>query len=217
VTPPRGSSDEVAIMSQSLPGAHLRLLCKPGKAADSFVFAYRLENHGSVAVLAMNAMPSVDPETGEVSANTQAAAVLHRDGGTALLGKFIAPLPEDRRILAPDLPLCFRLEPGQAVDRELRLPLPFAEASPYFPDLRLREYAPAEVTSVVLAIGYWPADMRGLYSAPAAYAPDHLVVTPTVEPVAAELAWQRFPTSRIEILRRSDAFPPVLKNHPVRS
>lgn len=200
-------------MSHDLPGAALQLTCQPNKVAGHLTFAYRIENQGAVAVLVMDAMPGVDPETGEASARTGAAAVLCGQDGMVLLGKFIPPLPQDRRLLAPDLPLCVRLEPGKALERELLLPLPFAEASPYFADLPLRGYAPAEVKGVIFAIGYWPADTRGLYSAAAAYAPEHLVVTPTVAPVRAGLAWRRFPTNRLEILRRGDAFPRALKSH----
>ncbi len=42
------------------------------------------------------------------------------------------------------------------------------------------------------------------------------MVTPTQGPVTAELAGQRFPVSRLEILRRTDAFPRALKSHPDR-
>lgn len=200
-------------MPHDLPGAALHLTCQPNRMAGFLTFAYRLENRAPVAALVMDAMPSVDRETGDVSARPEAASVLCRDDGMVLLGKFIPPLPQDRRLIAPDLPLCVLLEPGKVLERELLVPLPFAEASPHFADLPLRDYAPAEVQGVIFAIGYWPADARGLYSAAAAYAPDHLVVTPTVAPVMAGLAWQCFPTKRLEILRRSDAFPRALKNH----
>jgi len=193
----------------------LHLTCQPNKVGNAFTFAYRAENHGAVPLYVMDAMPSVDPETHAVSANPQAAAVLLRADGIAMLGKFIAPLPQDRVLMAPDLPLCARLDPGQGIERELRIPLPFAEASPYFPDLRLRDYELAEVAGVILAIGFFPADTRGLYAAPAAYAPDYHVLSATVAPVVAGLAWQMLPVKKLEILKRTDDFPREIKSHAV--
>ncbi|MBR0684152.1 hypothetical protein GXW74_27050 [Roseomonas eburnea] len=191
----------------------LHLDCHPNKVGDAFVFAYRAANQSSVALFVMDAMPSVDPGTHAVSADPNAAVVILRPDGVVMLGKFIAPLPQDRVLLAPDLPLCVRLEPGQSIERELRVPLPFAETSPYFPELRLRDYALAEVAGVAFAIGFFPADTRGLYAAPAAYAPEYLVLAPTVAPVVAGLAWQRLPVKRLEILRRKDDFPREIRSH----
>lgn len=193
--------------------AALHLQCQPNKVGAAFTFTYRAQNIGPVPLFVMDAVPTVQAETGAAVANPQFAAVLLRADGTALLGKFIAPLPQDRVLLAPDLPLCARLEPGQAIERELRVPLPFAEASPHFPDLRLREYEIAEVTGIVFAIGYFAADTRGLYAAPAAYAPDYHVLSPTVAPVVAGLAHQLLPVKRLEILKRTDAFPREVKSH----
>ena len=191
----------------------LHLHCQPNKVGCAFTFAYRAENHGPVPLFVMDAMPSIDQETHAVRANAQSVTVILRADGVAVLGKFIAPLPQDRVLLAPDLPLCARLEPGQAIDRELQVPLPFAEASPYFPDLRLREYEFAEVIGIVFAIGYFAADTRGLYAAQAAYAPEYHVLSPTVAPVVAGLAHQVLPVKRLEILKRKDAFPREIKSH----
>lgn len=191
----------------------LHLICQPNKVGAVFTFAYRAENHGPVPLYVMDAMPSVDHATHEVRANPQASAAILRADGMVLLGKFLAPLPQDRVVVAPDLPLCARLEPGQAIERELQVPLPFAEASPYFPDLRLREYELAEVAGIVFAIGFFAADTRGLYAAPAPYAPEYHVLSPTVAPVLAGLAHQVLPVKRLEILRRKDAFPREIKSH----
>jgi len=203
-------------MDTGAPRSNLHLVCHPNKVEGAFVFAYRIENQSAVAQFVMDAMPSVDPETGNARANPQSAPVLLRPDGVAVLGKFIAPLPQDRVLLAPDLPLCVRLDPGQAIERELRVPLPFAEASPYLPDLRLREYELAEVKAIAFAIGHFPLDTPGLYAAPAAYAPEYQVLAPTLAPVVAGLAWQLLPVKKLEILRRKDDFPRELKSHDPR-
>ncbi|MBR0673416.1 hypothetical protein [Neoroseomonas soli] len=200
-------------MDTTIVSGALHLLCQPNKVGCAFTFAYRCENRGAVPLYVMDAMPQVDHETHAVTANPQAVVVIRRADGVALLGKFIAPLPQDRVVMAPDLPLCTRLDPGQAIDRELQVPLPFAETSPYFPDLRLREYELAEVSGIVFAIGFFAADTQGLFAAPAAYAPEYHVLSPTRAPVVAGMAWQALPVKRLEILRRKDAFPREIKSH----
>ncbi len=202
-------------MDTGTPRDALHLQCQPNKVGAAFTFAYRAQNVGPTPLFVMDAMPRVDAEGGSTTANVQSCVVLLRADGSALLGKFIAPLPQDRVLIAPDLPLCVRVEPGQAIERELRVPLPFAEASPYFPDLRLREYEIAEVTGIVFAIGFFAADTPGLYAAPATYASDHHVLSATVAPVVAGLAWQALPVKKLEILKRTGAFPRELKSHRI--
>lgn len=203
--------------SQAVQQSGLHLQCQPNKTPDALVFAYRAENQAAVPIYVMDAMPQVDRATRAVSANHQAAAVLLRGGGVAVVGKFIAPLPQDRILLAPDLPLCVRLDPGAALERELRVPLPFAEASPHFPELALRGYVPAEVTAVILAIGFLRADTPGLYAAPADYAPGLHVLSLTRAPVVAGLACRLLPVKKLDILKRTDAFPRELPCHPVEA
>ncbi len=194
-------------------GAHLRLTCQPGKDAGAYVFRYAAENVTQAPLLVMDAMPRVDPATRKVSADPNASPVLLLEDGNVLIGKYIAPLPQDRAVMAPDLPLCARLEPGQSIERVLHIPLPFAEASPYLHDLGLRDYEPVEAKGVVLAIGYWLAGAPGVYAAPCAYSPEHQVVAVTIAPVLARLAWLAIPAKKLEILRRKDEFPRVLKSH----
>lgn len=191
----------------------LHLQCQPNKVGTAFTFAYRVENRGATPLYVMDAMPHVDAETRATAPNPHAVVTILRGDGIVVLGKFIAPLPQDRVLLAPDLPLCVRLDPGQAIERELLVPLPFAEASPYFPDLHLRDYELAEVNGIAFAIGYFSADTEGLYAAPAAYAPDYQVLSPTRAPVVAGLAWQMLPVKRLEILRRKDDFPREIRSH----
>jgi len=86
--------------------------------------------------------------------------------------------------------------------------------SPFFPDLALRDYAVAEVSAIAFAIGFFVAGTPGLYGAPAAYAPGLYVVSPTIAPVMAGLVLRTLPVKKLEILKRSDAFPRVLRAHP---
>ena len=69
------------------------------------------------------------------------------------------------------------------------------------------------MSGIVFAIGFFAADTRGLYAAPAAYAPEFHVLSATVAPVMAGLAWQLLPVKKLEILKRTDDFPREIKSH----
>ncbi|MFT8242992.1 hypothetical protein [Roseomonas sp. BN140053] len=199
------------------PGAQLVLDCRPGKAAGHLVFTYRVENRGVAGALVMDAMtPRARPGQKQPGPpNDQVATVLFAEDGSALVGKVLPPLPTDRAVIAVAPPLCILLSPGEGMERELRLPLPFAEGNPYLPDLTLRQYAPAAVAAVVLAIGWWPEDLPGLHAAPLSSAPDFHLVSPPAGHGKVPLATRRFPTNGLEILRRLDSFPRILTSHRV--
>src|SRR5690242_5962884 len=127
-------------MSDSPTSADLQLSCQPSKAGNLLIFPYRLENRGPAEIYAMHALPSVDPASGAARANELAAVVIAADNDEAIVGKFAAPLPSDRRIAVPIFPLARRLPAGAGLDGRIEIPLPLAETSPYFPDLTLRQY-----------------------------------------------------------------------------
>ncbi len=192
----------------------VQLQCQPNREGNWLVFPYTVQNNHPAAVLVMDAMPRVDRETRETTANDQAALTLLAPGNTAVIGKLMAPVPQDR-LMTPDLPLCVLLQPGEVMQRLLRIPLPLAEHSPYLPELRLREYDPVALQGCILAIGWWQAQQPGLQHAPAAYAPGHHVVAasaPRLPP--AQTAMQRFPINKLEMLKRRDDFPRQVPLHP---
>ena len=187
--------------------SEIRLVCHPGKTGDRLVFPYELHNAGARDVLVMDALPSIAADSGTAQANDQAAVVILRGETEAVLGKYLPPLPTDRRMLIPLTPLARRLHPGEAHQAELRVPVPLAEASPYFQELRLRQYEVVELQSVVFAVCFWPADQPGLLSAPTEYAPELLRVVVREPAAGARIAWQRFPTKGLQLFKRSDVFP----------
>jgi hypothetical protein len=194
-----------AVGAPSAPG--LRLTCRPGKSGTTLLFPYTLENQGSVDVYAMHALPSVDPQSGEPSAKDLAPVVILGADGDAIIGKFAAPLPTDRRVAIPVMPLAQHLPAGGSLEGKIEVPLPLAEASPYFADLTLRQYDMVDIKGVSFTIGYWRADTAGLMAVPAEYAPGLFnVVTPNTLRSAQRIA-QRFPTTGLQLFRRKDAFP----------
>lgn len=190
----------------SVPAAELAIHCHPGRAGQRLTFPYRLENLGAADLYVMDAIPILGPG-GEVAADDQAVIIILGSGGDVLLGKFPAPLPTDRRVAVPVIPLAHRLAPGEALERDLSVPLPLAESSPYFADLPLRQYEPVDLAAVVFTIGYWIAGENGLAAAPAETVTDLWHVTTRHTLKDAHIARQRFPAKGLQIFKRLDTFP----------
>jgi hypothetical protein len=190
-------------MSDAPIRADLQLNCQPSKAGNLLVFPYTLENRGPGEVYAMHALPS----GGEAKANDSAAVVISAENGDAMIGKFAAPLPTDRRIAVPVFPLARRLRAGTGLEGRIEIQLPLAETSPYFPDLTLRQYEIVEIKGVLLTIGYWLAGSDGFFADPTDYAADLFVVETRNTMRGALRVSQRFPTTGLQLFRRTDAFP----------
>lgn len=197
-------------MSEAPASAALRLECQPSKTGNLLIFPYTLENQGAGEVYAMHALPGVDRESGEARVNDTAAAIIAAEDGDAIVGKFAAPLPVDRRIAVPVFPLARRLPAGASLEGRIEVPLPLAETSPYFPELTLRQYEIAEIKGVQLTIGYWVAGVDGLAAAPAEFAPDLFAVVTRNTMRSARRVSVRYPTTGLQLFRRTDAFPRAL-------
>ena len=199
-----------AAVSGGPPGADLRLNCQPSKAGGTLLFPYTLENRGNVDIYAMHALPSKDPASGEMRANDQAVVVILGDDGDVVLGKYAPPLPIDRRMAYPVLPLTRHVPAGARLEGRIEIQIPLAETSPYFPDLTLRKYQAVDIKAVVFTIGYWLAGVDGLVASPADYGPELFVVATRDTRRSARRVFQRFPTTRLQIFKRTDAFPRTL-------
>ncbi len=190
--------------------ASLSLDCRPGKSGNLLVFPYTLTNNGPGEVYAMHALPGADPSSGEARADDRAAIVIAGEGGEVIVGKFIAPLPSDRRIALLVVPLARRLAAGASLEGRIEISLPFAETSPYFPDLTLRRYEIVEVKGVEFSIGYWPSAPERMRAEPCAYAPELFEIEMREPAREARRISRRFPTSGLQLFRRLDAFPRAL-------
>jgi hypothetical protein len=189
-------------MSDTSFEAALRLTCQPSKTGNALVFPYRLVNEGPGEVYAMQALAR-----GGTPASETAAVVIAGESGEVMIGKFVPPLPTDRRVAVPLVPLTHRLPAGGSLEGRIEITLPLAETSPYFPDLTLRQYEIVEITAVVLMVAYWLADPSEVIARPAAAAPDLLTIHPVNPEARARLARQRFPTHGLQLFRRTDPFP----------
>ena len=174
------------------------------------LFPYTLENRGNVDIYAMHALPVKDPASGGMRANEQAVVVILGDDGDVVLGKYAPPLPTDRRIAYPVLPLARYLPAGARLEGRIEIPIPLAETSPYFPDLTLRKYQVVDIKAVVFTIGYWLAGADGLVASPADYARELFLVATRDTWLSARRVLQRFPTTRLQIFKRTDAFARTL-------
>jgi hypothetical protein len=187
--------------------AGVTLVCHPGKSRNTLVFPYQVENRGSSEIYVMDALPVMDPATRKQQVNDQAVVVMLGPGDDAIVGKFIAPAPTDRRMAMPAVPLARRLAAGESFEGRLTIPEPLAEISPYFGDLPLRQYEVVEVKGLVFTIGFWVAGVDGMAALPVDYAPGlFTVVTRDTVGSAARVA-QRFPTNRLQLFKRTDQFP----------
>jgi hypothetical protein len=175
----------------------LQLSCHPAKVDDALVFPCLINNPGPSDVFVMDGVASLDRETRSAYA-IEPRSVLIDASGDAIIGRFIPPMPTDRQIATPVVPLARRLPPGGELERRVEIPAPYAETSPWLPDL------PTAISGVVLAIGYWPAGSDGLAATEAPYAPGFHVISPAC---VGSLVTQRFPTTGLRFLQRTDGLP----------
>ena len=194
-------------MSESAASLDIRLTCRPGKSGTRLVFPYAVENHGGVPVYVADAMSVTDPETQQVHVTDQWAVIIKRGAADVAVGKYLAPLPPDRQPPLPTMPLVAVVEPGGKLERTLEVPLPLAETSPYLPDPTIRHYEIVDLQAVIFAVSYWPANVPGLFAAPAEDSPGLLMIAARNPTAAAKVVSQRFPTTGLQLFKRTDAFP----------
>jgi len=195
------------------PAGWLRLQCRPGKVGSELVFPYDLANAGPHPLLVMDAWRNQKQDTDEPIADPQVAQVTLRADGIVVVGKYVPALPAGLRALT-QLPLCMVLKPGESLQRDLRVPLPLAEQSPYVPEALLSRYEPFELRGLVLAVGWWPLNQKGLAAAPWPWSAEHHIVSPLARLPVAGTAQQGFPVTKLEMLKRRDAFPRAFPVHP---
>jgi hypothetical protein len=191
----------------------IRLHCQPGKEGDLLVFAYQIENLGLVDVYVMDAVATIDGASGAAKPNFQ-SVVLAGDAGDAVIGKFMAPLPTDRRMAMPVLPLARPLPAKASIEGRIEVPLPLAEASPYFADLPLRQYEMVEITGVTFSIGYWVDGADGMTARRLEDARDLFAITTRNTLRSARRVSQSLPTRSLQLLKRTDEFPRTIPGRP---
>jgi hypothetical protein len=184
----------------------IRLHCQPGKEGDLLVFSYQVENLGVADVYVMDAVATIDGASGAAKPNFQ-PVVLAGSAGDAVIGKFMAPLPTDRRMAMPVVPLARPLPPQASLDSRIEVPLPLAEASPYFADLPLRQYEMVEIEAVTFSIGFWVDGADGMTARRLEENRELFAITTRNTLRSARRVSQSLPTRSLQLLKRTDQFP----------
>jgi hypothetical protein len=99
------------------------------------------------------------------------------------------------------------LAASETLQGRIEVPLPLAEASPYFADLPLRQYEVVDIKGIVFTIGYWEAGVDGVAALPLQDVPGLFTVSTRNTLRSARCVSQRFPTRSLQLLRRTDQFP----------
>jgi len=188
----------------------LRLSCQPGRQGKRLVFSYSVTNQGPSDAYIMDALASVDPASRTARPITQWAVVVGGPENDATIGRMLPPLPTDRRIAVPVIPLARRLARGEILEGCIEIPEPLAEASPYFADLPLRQYEIVQISGVVVSICYWGGDCDGLAALPVEYAPGLFTVVTRNTARSARAVAQRFAARGLQLFKRTDQFPRAL-------
>lgn len=187
--------------------ANVALSCRPDRAGNRLVFPYTVTNHGAADVYVMDALPMVDPVSGQATVDPNAAVIWLGSDGFAHILKGIAPLPAARQVTVRVIPLAAKLPPGDSLTRSLEVPLPLAEIGPYNPDLPLREYELVDIQGVVLALDFLPATVEGFAAEEPPFAPGLYRVRGRETVAQTERVSCAFPSRQLQILKRGDDFP----------
>ena len=182
------------------------LECEPSRIGTKLVFSYRITNHGKTDIYVMDAIPSVDASRRAVANHDSAVVYLTRNGHAHVL-KGIAALPTDRSVTMRVIPLATRLPAGAVLARDLTIPLPLAETSPYFPDLPLRQYELVETQGLLFSVEFLRSTAAGFAATPVDFAPDLYRASAQNTVGMTERVTRAFPSQRLSIMKRPDQFP----------
>ena len=91
---------------------------------------------------------------------------------------------------------------GQKLERQLSVPLPLAETSPYEPYSNVRDYKLKPIDGVVLAVDWMPAATPDLVATPAVGAEGYYTISAPNYLRDMQRLTSRFPTRGLSILER---------------
>jgi hypothetical protein len=182
------------------PLPQVTLQCSPSRSGNELVFPYTVTNDGPGDVYVADSFHRVDPETHAVSVDHALVSIQMEPDNFALILRGVPPrmLPVTR----PILPLMHRLGPGQTLERQLKVPLPLAETSPYQPYSNVRDYVLKPIEGVVLAVDWMAASTEGLVATPALGADDLYTVQAPNYLRDMQRLTSRYPTRGLSILER---------------
>jgi hypothetical protein len=183
------------------PLPQVTLQCSPARSGNELVFPYTVTNDGPGDVYVADAFHRVDPTTHAVSVDEALVSIRMEPDNFALIVRGVPPRPM-MPVTRPIQPLMHRLGPGQKLDRELKVPLPLAETSPYQPYSNVRDYVLKPIEGVVLAVDWMAASTEGLVATPAVGADDLYTLHATNYLRDMQRITSRHPTRGLSILER---------------
>jgi hypothetical protein len=183
------------------------LECQPTRVGTKLSFPYIVTNRSEADIYVMDAVASSDPSTRQPTVNRDSAVLYLMSDGRAHVLKGIAPLPTDRTVTLRVIPFAAKVPAGGTLSRQLEIPLPLAETSPYFPDLPLRQYELVDIPGVVFSVEFLRSTAEGFSAMPVDFAPDLYRVSARNTAGMTERMSSSFPTQRLGIMKRPDAFP----------
>jgi hypothetical protein len=193
--------------TEQSPVTDVTLECKPTRIGTKLSFPYTVMNRSEADIYVMDAVASVDPSSKTAVANRDSVVIYVMSDGRAHVLKGIAPLPTDRRVTVRIIPFATKLPPGETLTRQLDVPLPLAETSPYFADLPLRQYEMVDIPGVLFSVDFLRSTAEGFSAMPVDFAPDLYRVSAKNTVGMTERLSTSFPTQRLSIMKRGDAFP----------
>jgi hypothetical protein len=193
--------------AEQSPVPDVLLECEPTRVGNKLSFPYTTTNRSAADIYVMDAVPVVDPSTKQAVASRDSVVVYLMGNGRAHVLKGIPPLPTDRSVMVRIIPLAARLSPGAILTRQLEIPLPLAETSPYFPDLPLRQYELVDISGVQFSVEFLRSTAEGFSATPVDFAPDLYRVSARDTAGMTERVVCGFPTQRLSIMKRLDTFP----------
>lgn len=185
----------------------MTLSCRTKATAASLDVETELTNRSGRAIWVLDTLAS---GTGDAPrADHDYATVMSAAGDSAMLLRGVPPLPR-RPVYRKAVPLATPVAPRATLHRKFMLRLPLVEASPYFGELPLRQYAPVSVIKIIVRVHFIPDDRKGVTFTPAAaFGPNLFKIM--VEGMDVEDAVGAVDCSsavdRLTLLTRRDNFP----------
>ena len=184
------------------------LECQPTRDGDTLVFPYTITNSSGGDIYVLDALPAMDPATGQARVNLNSAVITRGDDDElAHILRGIAPLPSGRTVTVRIIPLATRLPAGSTLKRRLTIGIPLHETGPYHPDLPIDGYRQRDIRGVILTVHYLAASVEGFGAVPVDFAPGlfRVFAKDTVGQTSSVSC--QFRTRGLSILVRTDEFP----------
>jgi hypothetical protein len=181
--------------------------CQPTRDGETLVFSYTITNRSGGDIYVLDALPEVDPATGQARVNLNSAVIARGEDGIVHILRGIAPLPTDRSVSVRIIPLATKLPDDEALERRLTVAAPMHETGPYHPDLPINMYRQRDVRGFTLTAHYLAASVEGFGAMTVDFAPGlfRVFAQNTVGQVSSVSC--QIPARGMFILVRTDDFP----------